>query len=166
MIQRTAVAQLETRGDGPETSIGRTINQAFDPRLHQRAGAHDARLQRRVKRHAAQTIITQRLRGSPERNYFRVGRRVAGSAGAIAGPGQELIICADYDRADRHFVERLRVASGIQSAPHPINSSFRRRHKTASSRDSGETPILGLTTQTVKRRNAFSLRLAYYLRKY
>ena len=128
MIQRTTVAQLETGCDGPETGIGRTINQAFDPCLHQRAGTHDARFQRRIKRNIAQTVITRLLRGSPERDYLRVGRRVASSACAIAGPGQELIICADYDRADGHFVERLRVASGIQSAPHPVNSGFRRRH--------------------------------------
>jgi len=84
MIQRSMRQRRKASPRRSALRIIRAINQARNPGLDHRSGAHNARLQRHVQGRLRQTVISKMLRRSPQRYNLRVGRGIAIANGAIS----------------------------------------------------------------------------------
>ena len=151
MIQRTVVAQLELRNDRAKAFVRRAVNQTFEPRINQSAGAHGARLNGCVKNRVRQAIIAADAGRFAQDQNLGVSRRVTSGARAIAGAGKQLPV-PDHDRADGHLIQPLRRVGCVQSAAHPEFVGFLPGHKKNAPPSGDETMILGLGYRLVKPR--------------
>jgi hypothetical protein len=126
MIQKISIANLKPADDCACLLVGRAVNQTSHASLDERAGAHRARLDRRVNIHPGEPVVTEFTGGFAEGDDFRMGCGIAVGASAIAGDGEEFVF-ADDARADWHFAACLGLASCGQRLPHPtlINLDFR-----------------------------------------
>ena len=97
-----------------------TVDQTSHSRLYHRSGAHRARFDRRVNIRVCQPVIAKLAGGFAESNDFSVGCGIAVGSRAIPGNSDEFVF-ADYTSADGHFAACLRLASGGQCLPHPVN---------------------------------------------
>jgi hypothetical protein len=118
VIQKIRITDAESAGYAACSIIRRSINQASDSSLDERAGAHCARLNRRVNVHSGEPVIAEFTGSFAEGDDFRMGCGIAVGASAIAGEGDKFVF-ADDARADWHFAACLSFASCAQGLPHP-----------------------------------------------
>src|SRR5205085_5924742 len=119
VVQRTRVADAEDRLDRARLLVARAVDEARDPGLDERAGAHRARLDRRVNDRARQAVVAYLVRGLAQGEDFGVRRRVAVGARAVAGHGEQRAVAADDAGADGHLAAPGGLARRAQSLAHP-----------------------------------------------
>ena len=86
------------------TSFGivRAVNQPLQTRVHQRAGAHGARLNCNKQLAVSQTMVTDDCAGFPQSDDLGMRTRVRVGEIAIPAPSDDIAI-AHYDGAHRDF---------------------------------------------------------------
>jgi hypothetical protein len=113
-----------------ETSVSNTLpaapvfgssaakNHTVDARVHQRTGAHHARLQRHVQGRGRKAVVAEALAGVAQRHDFGMRARVVARDAAVPAFADDFAI-GDQQRADRHFgMFFLRMARQFQRAQH------------------------------------------------
>src|SRR5256714_5151130 len=152
VVQRTRIADAEDRLDRARFLVPRTVDEPPDSRLHERARAHRARLNRRVDDSARQTVVACAAGGLTQGEAFGVRRRVAVSSGAVAGEREQLAVGGDDARADRHLAAPGGPARRADGLAHPAlvhvgvgPKLFARLHKYSRtlSRSGGQKPNIG-----------------------
>jgi len=106
-------------GHGPALWIISAIDQAADPGMADRAGAHGAGLQGHDQGEVSQPIVSQRQAGRAKRQNFGVGRRVMGPDGTVTSSGDYLPCLGIQDHgAHRNLALDRRLPCGIQGQGH------------------------------------------------
>ena len=76
------------RLDRARLRLGRAVDQRADPRVHHRADAHQARLDRHIQRRARQPVVAEPRRRGPQRHDLGVRRRIV-RADRLIVPGAD-----------------------------------------------------------------------------
>src|SRR5690606_18369274 len=111
----------------PRLRIPRGIHELRDARVHERPGAHRARLERHVHRGARQAIVPDPLRGDPERANLRMRGRVAVADRLVGGLREQRAVGGHEDGADRHLAALAHLARERERAAHPSRRIAGRR---------------------------------------
>jgi hypothetical protein len=129
VIQKIRITDAETADYAACPFIRCTVNQASHSSLDEGAGAHRARLDRRVNIDSGEPVVAEFTGGFAEGDDFRMGCGITIGASAIAGDGERIVFAGYvyYARADGHFAACLGFASRGQRLPHPalIKLDFR-----------------------------------------
>jgi hypothetical protein len=112
------LAALHRRTDRTRPRLRRPVHQRRDPRVDERAHAHQARLDRHAEHGAREAIVRETPRGVADRHDLGVRRGIAGADRLVAAAPHDLALQRD-DGADRHL-------AGIARAPRLFE---RRRHQ-------------------------------------
>ena len=109
VVQHAGIGHLEFAANAAETQVPRAENQAGDARGHQRAGAHDARLQRAIERGGFQAVIRQPGGSLAQRQDLGVRRGVSAGDGGIRSLSGDLAADHHY-RSHRNLARRRAFA--------------------------------------------------------
>jgi hypothetical protein len=151
MIQLIRAANLKVTVDRSCSFVSRAVNQQPNASLNQSAGAHSARLDRRVNDRLRETVITDLLCRLTKCDNLGVRRRIAIGARAVTGDSDHLRAHYD-DSADWHFIARLSVPRRAQRLAHPPLMRFYPRVCTVRQHlgSNSETETIGFAKMSVK----------------
>ena len=119
MIQFVTGKKLETGAEGAPFGIIGAVDESWDTRLDDRAGAHRARFDRDIESGVGKAIIAENSRGFAQHNDFGMCSGIIVANGAIAGARQVRIIVNQH-RADGDFAGIRRSASLFESEAHEM----------------------------------------------
>ncbi len=119
MIQFVARQKLKTGAEGATFGIIGAVDESWDTRLDDCAGAHRARLERDIKSGVGKAIVAENSRGFAQHNDFGMRSGIIVANGAIAGARQVHIIVNQH-RADRDFAGIRGSASLFESKAHEM----------------------------------------------
>ena len=125
MIEILACQQLEAGADSAALGIVRAIDQPRDTRLDYGACAHAAGLESDVQSRAAKPVISQHAGSLAKHDRLRVGRGIAVSNRAIAGPGNRLALM-HQNGANGNFASFRRAARFLHRNLHKMQVVFHR----------------------------------------
>jgi hypothetical protein len=123
MIKLWMIKHPHDRAHSAGFWIIRTVNQASDASVYQRARTHGARLDGHEKFAIKQPIIANRLSRITKRDHFSVSRRVGVDDVSIETPAYDPPIMHD-DRSHRHFTGFKCALRGAQGFVHPQLVAF------------------------------------------
>lgn len=106
--------------------VRRAIDDARNARMHDRARAHQARLQRHIELAARQPVILEFLRGGAQRGHFGMRGRIV-PADRMIEARRDNFVAEDNHRAHRHFAGTAGFFGG----------ALRERHEAAVALDGG-----------------------------
>lgn len=95
MVESRGVEDLHAGSYSAAFGLVGAVNQAGDARLHERSGAHGARLDGYVKRSADEAMIAGLMGSLAQSHHFRMSGRVAVGDGAIARSGENPVVHDD-----------------------------------------------------------------------
>jgi hypothetical protein len=92
---------------------------AGDARVHDRAGAHRAGLQRHVERAVRQPVVAAALAGIAQRHHLGMGGRVVAADGLVEAAADDLAV-ENHHGAHRHLAASRRLAREVERRAHEI----------------------------------------------
>ena len=125
VIEPLQLEALTQRADPSELGIGGPINHARDPRVHDRAGAHDAGLERAIQLRPDETFGAHGLEGLSHRQHLGVCRGVLQLLDLIPGACQDSVL-KHNDAAHGDFIALGGGDRFSQSDLHDAEIAFRR----------------------------------------
>jgi len=114
MIERGCIEDLHTRANSSSFGFVGAVNQPGDARLHERAGAHGARLDRHIDCGSEEAMVAGLPRGLAQGQDFCVRGRIAICDGPISRGGKDAVFQHD-DGSNGHFSAQrggLRLSDG------------------------------------------------------
>jgi hypothetical protein len=112
---------LRERIDDAPASAGlgilRTVYEAGDASMHDRARAHHARLERHIELTPAQTVVCETSGGLAQGGDFSVRRRVTSRNGVVIAAADDFAVF-DHHRPDGHFACRPRLRGELERGAH------------------------------------------------
>ena len=118
MVHARVVQDSNHRMHGARLGVVRTINEAPNPRVDERSGAHRARLNCSKQLAVAQAMIADRGSCLAERDDFGVGRGIGVREIAIVSAANDLAAVNDYC-TDGDFSGLKRSLRGTKGFLHP-----------------------------------------------
>ena len=118
MVQLRMIHDLHHRTHCPGLWVVRAIYQALNAGMHQRSGAHRARLNCNKQLAVFQAMVTDGCTGFAQRDDLGVGGRIGLGDVAVPSAADDLVV-AYYDRADRNFPGFQRALGAAQGFFHP-----------------------------------------------
>ena len=112
------IQHLHDRLHGARLRIVRALNQALNPGVHQRSGAHWARFNCGEQVAVGQAMVTHGCGSFAQRHNLGVGRGVAVSEVAVPSAADDAPLAHD-NGSDWHFARFLRALRRSQSLLHP-----------------------------------------------
>src|SRR5690242_3341203 len=122
MVEPRAREQIDDAAAGARLGVVRAEDEAAQPRVHDRPGAHDAGLEGDIEIAIGQPVVAQRGGGVAQRRDLRVRGRIAGGDRGVAALADDPAV-ADKDRAYRDFAAALRRARELDRLAHPALGS-------------------------------------------
>ena len=104
--------------DGARFGVVGAVNQALNPRMYQRAGAHRARLNCNKQLALAQTMVTDMSTSFSKRKNLGVSSGIGVGDVAVASAAHDALI-TNHNRANRNFAGLKRALGGTQGFFHP-----------------------------------------------
>src|SRR5258708_8446712 len=118
MVQLGMIQYLKHRMHRACLGIVGTVDQALDPGLYERAGAHRTRLNRNKQFAVSQSMVGNSCAGLAQRQYLRMRRRIAIGDVAIPSTADDLP-AADDHRAYGDFAGFESALGAAQGLLHP-----------------------------------------------
>ena len=119
---------FEAGADGAALGVIRSVDEAWDTGLNDRAGAHAAGLNGDVERRVREAIVAEEAGGFTKHDDFGVGGRIVVADGAIAGTRENLSV-VNQDGSDGHFASEGRGAGFRECFLHEWEVSFHLRRE-------------------------------------
>ena len=117
VVQAGMIQHLHHRTDGARLRVISAVNQAFEPGVNQRAGAHGARLNCSKQLAAFQAMVAEGGTGFAQRDDLGVRSGIAIGEVAVAAAADDLAV-AHHHRAHRNFSRFQRALGSAESFLH------------------------------------------------
>jgi peroxiredoxin len=119
VVQQVRIGQPELAAHAAEAEVARAEDQPPHARVHQRARAHHARLERDIQGGVLQAVVAGRRRGLAERRHLGMGGGIAAGNGTV-GAAPEHGVIRHQQRAHGHFAGAGRRPRHLHRLAHPV----------------------------------------------
>ncbi len=118
MVEELGVGQAELAADAAEAQVASPEDEAGHARCYQRAGAHDAGLERHVKGGPSESVVAQASAGLAEGQDFGVRGGIGQGDGGVAAAAEDLAVSADDDGSYGGFARLGCLPGQIEGLTH------------------------------------------------